>query len=224
MNDYEQKRQARIDRLTDRAEKAKGEATALHARACEMSEAIPLGQPIIRNSTYQRQVNYRRKITRTYERSFEQSEKAEYWKQKAEAAANNTAIYDDDPDAIKKLEAKLEKEIANYEALKAIYKSEGKRLGYQSSYATARIRTIKQRIEKLKKRQARESKEYNIGDVKVIENVEANRVQLFFPDKPSDEMRAKLKRYGFRWSPKNSCWQGYLTATRWIKYIFNLNQ
>lgn len=224
MNDYEQKKQARIDRLTASAEKARAEANATYARATEMSEAIPFGQPIICNSTYQRQVNYRRKITRTYEKSFEQSKRAEYLEQKAEAAANNTAIYDDDPNAIQKLEAKLEKEISDYEAMKAIFKAEGKSLGYRANNANARIRTIKQRIEKLKKLQGRESKDYNIGDVKVIENVEANRIQLFFPDKPSDEMRAKLKRFGFRWSPKNSCWQGYLTATRWIKYIFNLNQ
>ena len=222
MNDYEQKRQARIDRFTARAEKASAEATATHERAIEMSDAIPLGQPLIRNSTYKRQVNYRNKITRTYERSFEQSKKAEYWKQKAEAVANNTAIYDDDPDAIKKLEAKLEKEIADYEALKATYKAEGLRLGYQSANANARIRSIKQRIAKLKKRQERESKEYMIDDVRVVENVEANRLQLFFPDKPDEEMRRKLKSNGFRWSPKNEAWQAYLTATWKLKNIFNL--
>lgn len=189
-----------------------------------MSEAIPLGQPIIRNSTYQRQVNYRRKITRTYERSFEQSKKAEYWKQKAESAANNTAIYDDDPDAIKKLEAKLTKENEAYEKLKQLAKEQNVPLGYHSSYHSAKVRAIKERIEKLKKRQGRENKEYMIGDIRVVENVEANRIQLFFPDKPDEEMRRKLKSNGFRWSPRNEAWQAYLSAAWKLKYIFNLNQ
>lgn len=42
---------------------------------------------------------------------------------------------------------------------------------------------------------------------RVINNYEAERVQIFFDDIPSAELRAKLKKAGWRWSPKNKAWQ-----------------
>ena len=47
--------------------------------------------------------------------------------------------------------------------------------------------------------------------VKVIENTEIMRLQLVFDGKPSDDVRAALKKHGFRWSPKNEAWQRQLT-------------
>lgn len=220
MNAYEIKKQNRIERLQQRAEKAREEANATYARAREMADAIPLGQPIIRNSTYRAQVNYRRRMSDTFERGFEQSKKADYLEQKAEAAANNSAISSEDPDAIKKLEAKLEKEISEYENLKARAKAENFKIpDYIRANTTARIRSIKQRIERLKKLSAREDKSYKIGDVEVEECVADNRVRLYFPGKPSDEMRSKLKHGGFRWSPSNGAWQAYLSAAWKVKEI-----
>lgn len=37
-------------------------------------------------------------------------------------------------------------------------------------------------------------------------NVEKSGVELRFPSKPSDAVRAGLKTNGWRWSPFNSCW------------------
>ena len=47
MNDYEQRKQDRIDRLRDRADKARAQSDALSKQSRDMIHAIPMGQPII---------------------------------------------------------------------------------------------------------------------------------------------------------------------------------
>jgi hypothetical protein len=47
-------------------------------------------------------------------------------------------------------------------------------------------------------------------------DAEANRTQIIFPGKPSAEIRTKLKRAGFRWSPSESAWQRHLSeGAKW---------
>lgn len=81
---------------------------------------------------------------------------------------------------------------------------------WQLSNNNAVIRNAKQHLEKAIKFKTTENCEYEIGDVRVVENYEENRLQLFFPGKPDNDTRGKLKHNGFRWSPSNSCWQSYL--------------
>ncbi|GGO96448.1 hypothetical protein [Stakelama pacifica] len=50
-----------------------------------------------------------------------------------------------------------------------------------------------------------------IGNIRVVENVTLDRLQLIFPDKPTDEERAALKKRGFRWAPSVGAWQRKLT-------------
>lgn len=47
---------------------------------------------------------------------------------------------------------------------------------------------------------------------RVINNREAERVQILFDAKPDAAMREKLKRAGWRWSPSNGAWQRQNTA------------
>jgi len=55
-----------------------------------------------------------------------------------------------------------------------------------------------------------------IGEIRVHENVEENQLQLFFPSKPSQEVRELLKSCGFHWSDFNKAWQRQLNnAARW---------
>ena len=49
----------------------------------------------------------------------------------------------------------------------------------------------------------------NIGKVTIVDNVEENRLQIFFPEKPQMEVRIELKSHGFKWSNRNGCWQRY---------------
>jgi hypothetical protein len=47
--------------------------------------------------------------------------------------------------------------------------------------------------------------------VRIVENSELSRIQLFFDGKPEESIRNILKSNGFRWAPSNGSWQNYLT-------------
>jgi hypothetical protein len=49
------------------------------------------------------------------------------------------------------------------------------------------------------------------GFGEVVENFEKNRLQIIFDGKPSAEIRAQLKSFGFRWAPSQEAWQRQLT-------------
>lgn len=86
------------------------------------------------------------------------------------------------------------------------------RVGF-ASYAlqnnNANISRVKQRIELLKKQQSEETKTFIINDIKVVDDVDENRLKIFFNSIPPAETRQQLKSNGFRWSPRNGCWQSY---------------
>lgn len=108
MNDYEAKKQARIDRYRDKADKARAESHSLYEESRHMVDAIPLGQPLlVDHYSYKSDKRYRDRAFNKMSKSVEAMEKAEYYDRKAEAAENNTAISSDDPEAITKLNDKL---------------------------------------------------------------------------------------------------------------------
>lgn len=93
--------------------------------------------------------------------------------------------------------------------------------GYELTNNNANIRRIRERIAHLERRQAEAAKvEAETGEaqreheapngVRIVENFEANRLQIFFPGKPSDEIRTQLKQAGFRWSRWEGAWQRHL--------------
>ena len=88
--------------------------------------------------------------------------------------------------------------------------------GFQSwrlSNNNANIRRIKERIEQLVKAETEETSEKMVGEVRLIDSVEHNRLQIFFPDKPSAEVRTRLKQQGFRWLRQQGCWQRHRSNT-----------
>ena len=123
MNEYEQKQADRRDRFQDRAEKAATQSDALYSAARKRGEAIPFGQPIlIGHHSESRDRNYRAGINRMTEKSFELSDKAKYYEQKA-ATVGTGGISSDDPDAVVKLGAELAECVASQERMKAANKA-----------------------------------------------------------------------------------------------------
>lgn len=84
---------------------------------------------------------------------------------------------------------------------------------YMLTNNNANIRNTKERLERAIKLKNTATKECVVNDVRIVENTEDNRLQLFFDGIPSEEVRGKLKQNGFRWSRFNECWQSYLN--RW---------
>jgi hypothetical protein len=84
---------------------------------------------------------------------------------------------------------------------------------FQLSNNSANIRRLKKRlahVEGMAKWVHMETPLGNSGVV-MVDNVEINRLQLKFPGKPDAEVRTKLKRNGFRWSPTEGAWQRQLS-------------
>lgn len=109
LNDYEERKQARIDYYREKAEQARQESHQLYQQSSDMLSGIPPGQPILTDHHSAR--GHRRLLERVDQKmgqSVAASEKADYYEHKAEAAENNTAISSDDPDALDKLKARLE--------------------------------------------------------------------------------------------------------------------
>lgn len=83
--------------------------------------------------------------------------------------------------------------------------------GFQLTNNNAKISATRKRVEQLKREAKRDYAEVetNLG-FKLVQNVEANRVQILFDVKPSAETRSVLKSRGFRWAPSEGAWQRML--------------
>jgi hypothetical protein len=150
----------------------------------------------------------------------------------------------DDPQAVQKLEKKLESLEKSQETMKAVnaYYRKHKTLDgcphlspeqleklkadmasswhlgdkpfatWALSNNSAEIRRVKDRIKSLSQQKEIGFVGWEFDGGKVDANTEANRLQIFFEDKPDETTREALKSNGFRWSPKAGAWQRQLTS------------
>jgi DNA repair exonuclease SbcCD ATPase subunit len=119
---YRDRRQARAERLRGWADKRQEKAEADLSRADEMSSVIPLGQPIlVGHHSERRDRNYRDRIDRTTERGVGHARKADGMRSRADGieAQLERSIYDDDPDAVERLEERIAELEAERERIRA---------------------------------------------------------------------------------------------------------
>lgn len=82
---------------------------------------------------------------------------------------------------------------------------------YDLTNSNANMKRIRERIAQLERDRAAKPATDIEGEGFIIhENVDANRIQIIFDDKPGQEMRLRLKKYAFRWSPSQGAWQRHL--------------
>lgn len=116
--------------------------------------------------------------------------------------------------------------VAELKARLGIAESSGRRLlepdfagrigfpDYELRNNLANIKRMEARLTSIERMRARGTSETTAetaaGVVQVIEDVDAARIQLVFPDKPSPDIRSILKSHGFRWAPSSGAWQRHL--------------
>ena len=244
MSDYEDRKQARIDRYRERAEKARQESRQLSHESISMLEHIPPGQPILVGHHSER--GHRKLLERSdrkMEQSITASGKADYYEHKAEAAESNTAISSDDPEALSKLTEKLERlQVAQtrMKQINAYYRKHGTCQGFhglsseqaeklddgvRNGYSWERvpyppyalslnnqeIRRLQGRIKQLTEARELGYQGWEFEGGRVEANGEKNRLQIFFDEIPSPELRQELKGHGFHWARSEGAWQRQLT-------------
>ncbi len=243
--DYQDRREERIDRLEGRAERAKAQSTDAARRSQALVENIPFGQPILVDhysaKGHRRTLDRSRKLM---DKAVDLGEKADHLEGRADAARNNKAISGDDPDAVQKLQDKLaalQEAQERDKAANAYYRKHKSMKGFPglgddkaakidadlaeqdaSPYSSgqhmpvpawclsnrnAEIGRIKKRLAQFQAVDEMEHAEIPFEGGVLITNEEINRVQILFDGKPDDEIRAKLKHNGVRWSPREKAWQ-----------------
>lgn len=240
-SDYEARKANRIARYKELAEKNELKAKQQSEAATKMASVIPFGQPIlIGHHSESRDRNYRKKIGKLYEKSWESQKKAGYYAHKVDVVTSDDAIRSDDPQAIEKLKDKLGDMQRMQEFMKATNKLiKNKKLTdeekismlaqyqvdkefanklikggferFQLSNNSQNMARVRKRIAILEKQSQLVSKEETINGIRIFINTEANRIQLFFPGKPAEEVRHQLKSHGFRWSPREGAWQRHIS-------------
>lgn len=176
------------------------------------------------------------RIDSGYRKGFGALKQADECDRRASTAEDNRAISSDDPEALTKLREKLagiearraqgvklnkaQRAKDPIAALSALGVKDPARLldaakaalldhrivaGYSLTNMASECRRLKERIALLEKRDAApEVAPETIGDVRIVE--EDNRVLVYFPGKPSAEIRTSLKSNGFRWAPTVGAW------------------
>lgn len=243
MNAYEEKKQLRIERLERAARMCAAQAERMNGSARQMASVIPMGQPIlVGHYSESRDRNYRARIQRRFEKAAELSDKAARYAAAAANARSNRTISSDDPDAPEKIQERIQKAEALQAKFKAINAAIRKkddaalaalglspeqiaklkqpdfcgRIGipdYQLKNNNANIRRMKERVLELERRASQKTAEITKAGIRMVDNVEENRLQLFFPGKPDPEILKVLKSGGFRWTPSVGCWQQYRSCS-----------
>ena len=87
---------------------------------------------------------------------------------------------------------------------------------YELTSLRGKIKRVQARLDELDKRAQQVQEDTSAGTTKfeggeIVRNLDADRLQIIFDDKPNEDTRAALKANGFRWSPRFGAWQRQLT-------------
>ncbi len=213
MNWYEEKQEARRQRIEERATKLRKEAEAKSAEGWKRLEAIPFGQPILVGHHSERSDRaYRARAIGKIDKAIELDRKAEELQQRAESVGTS-GISSDDPDAVSKLDDKLAKLLESH-AIMVERNKEARQLGHPKPYpaymltnSNANIRRIRERITSLQRARTAPPMDAKHGNGWMMyEDKEANRIVIRFDKRVNPEVVKALRSCAFLWSPTRKEW------------------
>lgn len=231
MNNFEAKRQARLERFKELAEKHKQQAGQRFENASKMAACIPMGQPILVGHHSEKSDRaFRDRIDGNMRKGIDHENKAAHFENRAAAIENNSSILSDDPEAKQKLQEKIEKierTSAEMKRINAHYKAHGTfpddgdpalvKLGqeniavwrggrpfpqYSFTNLRGQVKNARQRLANLNRVNSFEPFEINGIKVDVVEA----QIQVSFSYKPNEETRTKLKSLAMKWSSYSKKW------------------
>lgn len=242
MSTRRERLERKLEKRGEWAGKARQRSSAAFAAAHERASVIPFGQPIlIGHHSERRDRRYRERIRAGFDKAAAESQLVKHHEQKAAGleSALERSIFDDDPDAIERLEAKAAELEASRETMKAANKA-WKRGGHAAviellgaevaakahwrasytaderpypSYALtntgAEIRRCKQRIEAIRKRRALAERAEKAGGVVVVRHEGHDWCKVTFADKPDRSVLVALRAAGYGWA--KGSWSGTLS-------------
>ena len=178
----EEKKQEKIDRLRERADKHVEQGNERFHRGFKMITDLPPGQPNIEG----RLTGYLNRADQLLRSGHAEAEYGKSLHERADKMGENTTIRQDDPLAIQKLQQEVEN-------------STGTRRAYYQKQLDQALKT-QERVNTggLKK----ETKLY-----KLDEDFADGRIRFRFDGKPRQEVIDIMKSRGFKWSPSNKAWQ-----------------
>lgn len=225
--DYEERKQARIDRLNDAAGKAAAESVEAINRSYNLTKDIPLGQPNIHGAL----TGVLSKSRNAADRAVALNEKSGYYADRAESAENNHAISSDDPAAAEKIKAKiaeLEEERTKVKESNKVARKNGTEPApwYTLPYIGKEIKRLKDRLAKLEQVDQMPAEVIQFADGKIESDPETNRVIIRFEERQNDNMTSALKSHGFHWSPSVKAWTRLRNpaALFWAKKICKIKE
>lgn len=106
---YNERKQARIERYKQYSKNADNRSQDAFNTARGIIEQIPAGQPIlIGHHSESSHRNALKRHDNNMRKGFDESKKSDYWADRAKSAENNTNIYDNDPEAVEKIKARID--------------------------------------------------------------------------------------------------------------------
>lgn len=218
--DYVERQERKKELYQERIEQAEQRSQSHYKRHNDLANIIPIGQPIILgHHSEKRHRNDLKRIDNEMRKSIQESEKADYYRNKLDNIDNNNAISSDDPKAIEKLQARI-KEL---EKAKVEVKAKPHEW-YELQYLNADIRRLKNRLKEIQELEELQFEDVTFNGGKAILNREINRLQLIFDTIPDEEIRTILKKHGFKWSRYEQAWQRLYNnnGIRAVRYVVKL--
>jgi hypothetical protein len=216
--DYEERKEGKIDTFNELSRKNSILAGQESGRAREMGSVIPLGQPIL--AGHHSEKGHRallKRVDGAHRRAAEAGEKAAYYQDRANTAANNRAISGDDTEAVERYKTKLTKLETARDYMKAVNKAwkqgkealyalgltdfdieklKAKMPGYETkpypawalSNNCAEIRRVKAKLEELSRLDKMEAESTKFPGGEMRINLDINRIQFLFDEIPAPRL------------------------------------